>query len=92
MITNEKQLTVDEVREAITDFDIDRFMVRYEDDTHITAMTSENFNTYYWQSSEADINPATKEEQRASLLKSLFEWLKDLFRILSGLFADSAEK
>lgn len=53
MITNEKQLTVDEVREAITDFDIDRFMVRYEDDTHITAMTSENFNTYYWQSSEA---------------------------------------
>lgn len=78
VIDADRQLTVN-------DFDLTQFMVYdYESNTS-EAMTEENCHNEYWTADDTLDRPQTEEEKEQSMLKRLFDWIANLFKLFTAL-------
>ena len=78
VIIADRQLTVE-------DFNETQFMVRDpENQSRMTAMTTENCNTENWKADENVDNRTDKFTYLFSFLKSLFTWLKLIFQKITA--------
>lgn len=74
----DKQLTVD-------DFDLTQFAVYDKATDGVEPMTEENCHNEYWTADEKVDRPQTEEEKEQSMLKNLFDWIANLFKLFAAL-------
>lgn len=80
VVTSDRQLTVDDFAES-------QFMVKHPTDWWaMTAMTEDNCKTEAWETDEKMDNPDSGAGKLFAFLRSLFDWFKELVRVLKNKF------